>query len=293
MIHTKHKSNVGETVAGYIISEAGTEFHTPKVLFEGGSREGLKRGIIIEANLQDADTVNRNKNIYEKAALDNGIQSDYVQERLRTWSWWGEYGHPLNPDVKRQLYLDEARKSHRVNKIRWNGNVLVGEVESALTTVGNDFKGEIQQGCQVAFSLRAIGPIVQKRKDGISIVKAPLLMFAYDKVTHPSHKVAYMSKVLQESGNLLEECGIDKPIFKLMNESEVLGFIQSESKKAQIASESMELKLSNMVLLEDLRTVCLVDRSGRNTTKACIYLEDGIVSQLNDHMLSLKNKFNL
>lgn len=289
MIQTP-KSNMGGQNIGYIICESGTEPMQPKIIAEPKEEYGIKRGIIIETNLQDADVVNRNKNIYEKAALEDGLNSEYVRERIATRSWYGEASHPLNPDIKRQLYLDQSRMSHRVNKTRWNGNILVGEVESANTATGNDFKGCIQQGCQVAFSLRAVGPITQKRRDGVVVVKPPLLMFAYDWIIHPSHRVAYMTSVLQETADLVGQLDKEnKGVFKMISEAEILNFIGTQSKRVQTASESLEMKLSNMTLLEDLRTVCF--SSDIEGTKACIYLEDSIAYEINTYMSSLKNKF--
>ena len=65
--------------------------------------------------------------------------------------------HPLNPDIKRQLYIDQGNISHIVNKVWWEGNLLKGEVSAANTARGADFDGLIRQGSEVAFSLRAVG----------------------------------------------------------------------------------------------------------------------------------------
>ena len=37
-----------------------------------------------------------------------------------------EAGHPLKPDIQRQLYLDQSNISHRVNEVWWEGNILKG-----------------------------------------------------------------------------------------------------------------------------------------------------------------------
>ena len=92
-----------------------------------------------------------------------------------------EAGHPLKPDIQRQLYLEQSNISHRVNEVWWEGNVLKGYVEAANTVRGKDFDGLIRQGCKVAFSLRAVGPITEKHGDTVT-VKDPLSIFSYDWV---------------------------------------------------------------------------------------------------------------
>jgi hypothetical protein len=164
-----------EQIKGYLITESYENPIQPEIV-----NQNKKTGsITISTSLQDADTVNRNKRVYSKQVLSNGLQSDYVQERLRTKTWYGEAGHPLKPDLQRQLYIDQSNISHIVTKVWWEGNVLKGHVESANTARGNDFKGLIEQGSKVGFSLRAVGPVVEKKGD-ITYVKDPLTMYCYD-----------------------------------------------------------------------------------------------------------------
>ena len=87
--------------------------------------------------------------------------------------------HPLKPDIDRQLYIDQTRISHIVVKPWFEGKILKGEVESANTHVGKDFKGLIEQGSSVAFSLRAVGPITENKKNYVE-VKSPLSILTWD-----------------------------------------------------------------------------------------------------------------
>lgn len=166
--------------------------------------EGTATGsIIIEAVLQTAGTANRNGRIYPKAILDRGINAPHIKELINANSWVGEAGHPLNADSVRQVSIDPDRMSHRILSTRWEGNKLIGVVESLNTKNGIEFKNCILQNMRVAFSLRALG--ATKNTSEGQVVIDPMRMVCYDWVVLPSHKEAYMSKVvngLNESVNI-------------------------------------------------------------------------------------------
>jgi hypothetical protein len=165
-----------DKIKGYMISEDVTT-SVPKVLSD-------KSGEVtrIETILQEGDLPNRNKRVYATNFLKKSLTADYVQERLRTKSWVGEAGHPLTPTVERQLYIDQSNISHLITKIWWEGNLLKGIVECALTDRGRDMQGLVRQGMQVAFSMRGFGPVSEKKGD-IVYVKDPLHILTYDWIS--------------------------------------------------------------------------------------------------------------
>lgn len=226
-----------EQVKGYIICESPAVMQTPQIVTSSKCNR-----VIIETKLQDADVLNRNKRIYPKKTLESGLNSDYVKERIATGTFFGEAGHPLKPDIQRQLYMDQSNISHRVNSFWWEGNVLKGYVEAANTARGNDFDGLVRQGCKVGFSLRAVGPITEKRGDTV-IVKDPLTIFAYDWIIHPSHACAYMDKIVSESGSVImsESAGIMIPIIQ----DKAIDYIRDQSKNFKIIAESFDLDETN------------------------------------------------
>src|SRR5690606_30897795 len=122
---------------------------------------------------------------YSKSILQQGLNSEYIQERLQTNTWYGEAGHPISSDPKRILQIDLARVSHIVRKVWWEGNLLRGEVETARTPLGESMMGLIRQSSRVGFSLRAHGKVVPGEND-TQIVEGPIMMLCYDWVIHPS-----------------------------------------------------------------------------------------------------------
>ena len=57
------------------------------------------------AVLQDCGTVNRNGRVYPKSVLERGINSPYIQERLKTKSLFSECGHPFDNSIQRQMTI--------------------------------------------------------------------------------------------------------------------------------------------------------------------------------------------
>jgi len=185
--------------------------------------------------------------------------------------------HPLNPTVERQLYIDQSNISHIIQDIWWKGNLLYGRVETALTARGKDMQGLIRQGSKVAFSLRGFGPVCEKKGD-ITYIKDPLHILTYDYVIHPSHRPAYMTKIIQESSNLFKE-DLQEGYFIPLTESTIVNYLSEESSNIKTLTEQYEFdkknilgKKNNLVYINDGRDILAV------------YLEDYINKDLDDYL---------
>lgn len=82
-----------------------------------------------------------------------------------------ESGHPLSDDPKRQMYIDQRNISHIVTRVWWQGNKLMGEVETAQTAAGKDMKGLIQQKSDVSFSMRGFSKVNRNPNGEIEVTK--------------------------------------------------------------------------------------------------------------------------
>lgn len=272
-------------VKGYIICESPSFFNQPEIIKDikpDSKNNGVNR-VRIKTILQDADNLNRNKRIYPKSVLVNGLNSEYVKERLATKTWFGECGHPLKPDLQRQVYLDQTNISHIVTEVWWEGNILKGIVEAANTARGKDFDGLVRQGSKVAFSLRAIGPITEKKGDAV-IVKDPLTMLYYDWVVHPSHASAYMESIISESVNLggyRNSTNINESVFTPFYEE--VDYVKMASKNFKVIKESLELESEDITLSKDNKKVIIQEGSDKIVVK----LEDYITRELNSYMKNL------
>lgn len=239
---------------GYLICENSTPAVKPQDI------QHLANGTIrIKVKLQDADVINRNGRLYELEAIKQGLMSEYVQERLATYTWYGEAGHPMKPDVQRQLHIDQRNISHIIHSIWWEGNVLWGYVDSAPTACGDDFKRLILAGSKVAFSLRAVGPVVVQAGDHV-VVKSPLTVFTFDWVVHPSHKIAYMQEIVGAGGNLSESTNLfteNANLFIPYSTGDAIEYLKESTKLNLITEQFAVSNFKNVSINKDASKIII------------------------------------
>lgn len=249
------------------------------ILRKGIDNEGRKRGVVLETILQSADVVNRNKRYYSVDAINSGLNAPYIQERLKTFTWYGELSHPAKPDASRQMSYDMRNLSHIIEKYWWEDKILKGVVHSTFTECGDDFAGLVEQGCQVAFSMRGIGPKVDK-KGGVTYVAQPLYIFTYDSVVHPSHPEAYMTKVLNES---TEYSKTDDSVFeKISKENMAKSFISESSTNFKLVSDIFELNEDLPLRISENKQYVVKDMGDGD--KMCVKLERKISQEVDKYM---------
>lgn len=270
-------------VKGYLISESAV-ISAPKIISDKSGEP-----TIIEVLLQDGDVKNRNGRIYPTEVIKKGLTSEYVQERLATKTWYGEAGHPLNPTVERQLYIDQSNISHIITAVDWKDNLLYGVVESALTERGKDFQGLIRQGSKVAFSLRAFGPVCEKKGDTV-YVRDPLHILCFDWVIHPSHRCAYMQNVIQESGSFIDKKLNEKALsesgyFFPITKSSITEFICNESTNAKQLLDQLEIDKNKAYANINTKDNIIYFKESADILAVC--LEDYIANDLDRYMANL------
>lgn len=248
----------------YIISE-----HTQASQYTILNENTSTGSIIIEAVLQTADTFNRNGRKYPIAVLKKALEAPHIKELMAKKSWVGEAGHPMGADTSRQVTIDPDRMSHRILSVRWEGNKLIGVIESLNTKNGIDFKNLILQGMEVAFSLRALGA-ADTTPQG-AIVRDPMRMVCYDWVILPSHKEAYQTKVMN---GLSESCGIDMDTINSVIAESMTGVFKefiAPKLKTKMMNEGVQSFLESVqsqaseVRLNESMTGVIVESDGRKT----------------------------
>jgi hypothetical protein len=162
---------------------------------------------IYRMTLQTCDEVNQNKRIYPKKVLVSAMES--ARERISK-KLPGELDHPLlqgseQYDGMRQTTVLLKEVSHYIRDFEFQGNLLVGECETASTQNGRDLLGLIMDRCVVGKSMRGLAEL--NSNGGVNIVQDPLYIITFDAVSLPSHKAATvrLDEVRFESKNLLTE----------------------------------------------------------------------------------------
>ena len=270
----------GEKVIAYMINESTTQNAGIQIL------KDFNKCITIRAMLQDAEELNRNKRKYPIDVLRSGLESERVQELIAAKSWFGEAGHPIEPTVQRQCNVLEENISHRVLSYDIVGSKIFGMVKTTPTARGYDMRNLIMDDDPMlsAFSLRAMGPMVQTAEG--SIVQKPLTMICYDWVWYPSHRKAYQTEIIKnitESGNALNESCIT-PLL----EASALDFIAEESKNYQIVSEMFEAEKKIISLNENCKTVSITSLDDVNNKETMVISLESALSHEIDNFF---NKF--
>jgi hypothetical protein len=180
-----------EEVIGYYIAENTSGFVQPHIISSSND------WVTIETVLQKGNHFNRNKRNYGTDALEEALRAPFIQERIRTKTWYGEGGHPITNDIRRLSDIAHNNITHVICDYRFEGDTLVGVLESGNTNAGRDFRGLILQGSQVAFSMRGFANVTKTREG--DVIKKPLKIVTYDWVMNPSHDTAFMRKILTEN----------------------------------------------------------------------------------------------
>ena len=257
------------------------------------------------AVLQEADRCNRNKRIYPKQVLAEAIQSDYIKERLRTNSLYGEAGHPLDPSLARQTTIQQSNIAYLIEKLWWEGDLLMALCETANTSIGRDMAGLIEQGSQVAFSLRAQGGVNKDPISGISTVKPGMQIITWDWVVNPSHDKAFLQSICGETSQVMfgaqnvQEASHNVKQYELLFESgqiieldedapvEIIteDYTRGYNKRLREFNEIYFYNKEDELLQESLKDGVVELKNG-NTTKK-VMLEDYMLQDLRNNICTL------
>lgn len=127
-----------------------------------------------------------------------------------------------------------------IEEIWWEGNLLKGKCTTANTMCGRDMKGLIEQGCRVAFSLRAQGNVHTNPVSGLVEVEDGLQILCYDFVAVPSHAQAFMEKICEATIMAMYKTNKKNMNSTILCESEDL-FMQGKLLNIEPSKETVEM----------------------------------------------------
>lgn len=161
--------------------------------------------IRMECVLQTVGDVNRNRRRYSKELMESGMSK--VADRIREGSFLGELDHPLTKDPGRQVTVLYKSASHRIMEYGWDGNKLVGVLETLRTPNGKILKNLAEDGIPVGYSFRGMGDLRQMYESNgvVYDVVGPLHVVTWDAVSHPSHAQAKLIRITEPVERRLHE----------------------------------------------------------------------------------------
>ena len=150
-------------------------------------KDGSKK-YSIEGVFMSAEQKNRNGRIYPKLVMEKAVDK-YTTEQVSKGRAVGELNHPEGPTVN----LDKV--SHKIEKLDWSGNNVVGKATVLDTPMGQIVQGLLEGGVQLGVSTRGMGSL--QRNNGVMGVKDDFMLNAVDIVQDPSAPSAFVNGIME------------------------------------------------------------------------------------------------
>ena len=142
----------------------------------------------IQGIFAQAEKKNRNGRIYPMPIMEKAV-GKYDTEQVQKGRAVGELNHPEGPTVN----LDKV--SHKINKLEFQGNDIVGEASILETPMGQVVKGLLDGGVTFGVSTRGMGSLSQR--NGAMVVNDDYILNAVDIVQDPSAPGAFVNGIME------------------------------------------------------------------------------------------------
>lgn len=244
---------------GYIICESAiTGFQDTNIIDETKSGRVIGEGI-----LQTANEKNRNGRWYGSDELFPQLVAPRTTELLEAGYLRAELGHPLSNELVRQQTIDDSRTCAQFLKLWTNGNNVWARFRGTNNVFGEAFDKDLRDGCKPAWSLRALGTIVNT-SNGAEVHN--LRVITWDQVIYPSHPAAYTQRLVTESSDIAKEQDIynssnNGRLIPITNQ-DVVDYIQRESANFKYIKNNFDFAYNNIQLDEAANKVTLTCNNG-------------------------------
>ena len=147
-----------------------------------------KKGYKIRGIFAQAEKKNRNGRIYPMPIIEKAVNK-YDTEQVQRGRAVGQLNHPEGPTVN----LDKV--SHKINKLEFQGNDVVGEASILETPMGQVVKGLLDGGVTFGVSTRGMGSLSQR--NNAMVVNDDYILNAVDIVQDPSAPGAFVNGIME------------------------------------------------------------------------------------------------
>ena len=168
----------------------------------------------IQGIFAQAEKKNRNGRIYPMPIMEKAV-GKYDTEQVQKGRAVGELNHPEGPTVN----LDKV--SHKINKLEFQGNDIVGEASILKTPMGEVVKGLLDGDVTFGVSTRGMGSLSQR--NNAMVVNDDYILNAVDIVQDPSAPGAFVNGIM-EGVEWVWNNGVVKP--------QTIEIMETEIKKA-------------------------------------------------------------
>jgi len=156
-------------------------------LIEADKKTG-KKNYKIQGIFAQAEKKNRNGRIYPMPVMEKAL-GKYNVDQVSKGRAVGELNHPEGPTVN----LDKV--SHKINKLEFQGDDIVGEATILDTPMGQIVKGLLDGNVQFGVSTRGMGSLSQR--NDTMVVNDDYILNAVDIVQDPSAPGAFVNGIME------------------------------------------------------------------------------------------------
>ena len=229
---------------GYVIIETATTSQDFKPTIV---RSMDKKRVVAEVILQEANEKNRNGRFYDSNELFPQITAPRTQELIQHGELRAENGHPLSKDIQRQSTIDPNNTVAIFLKLWTDGNFIKAHARGTNNEKGEEFNQDLLDGFSPAWSLRALGSIVNTGRG--AEVKNPKII-TWDRVIYPSHPRAYTQGIFSESSSIVVPNNDPGMLIPITN-NQVIDYIKHESANLRQVMETFEIFYDNIELVNE------------------------------------------
>ena len=248
---------------GYIICESAiAQFTDTNIIKEENGK------VIAEGILQTANEKNRNGRFYSSEELFPQLTAPRTLELLEAGYLRAELGHPLSNELVRQQTIDDSRTCAMFLKLWTEGDNVWGRFRGTNNAFGASFDADLRDGCKPAWSLRALGTLVQTAR-GAEVKK--LRLITWDQVIYPSHPGAYTHRIVTEGAAIGESAipdmksamfGEDANKIIPVTNQQVIDYIKSESANLKYFKEQFDFMYDTITVDEAQGYVSMTTKEG-------------------------------
>lgn len=155
-----------------------------EIITESTKNAASGRPFIVKGIIQRAEEKNQNGRVYPRDTLVKEVKN-YDEHFIRQRRAMGELDHPASEIVNLK------NVSHNIIEVSWDNTTLMGSFEILNTPSGNILRSLFESNIRLGVSSRAMGSL-KKISEGVDMVEDDLTLIAFDFVSNPSVKGAFM-----------------------------------------------------------------------------------------------------
>jgi hypothetical protein len=150
------------------------------------STDVTSKTVKFRGKFQEAEAINKNRRQYPFKVLDENVKR--LTDSIGAGGLCGELDHPSDS------IIHFANASHKITKLWWESNNLMGEGIILNTPSGRILRALINDGVRIGISSRGVGN-GKVNEEGILVIGESYKLITFDAVADPSTYAAFQERV--------------------------------------------------------------------------------------------------